>query len=305
MANEVIGVVGGGLMGIGIATKCALAGFRTTVVDTNRDRIAELSKVASTILSELIDAKLITCAQSDQALGNLHFSDELFDLTDANIAIEAIPEILSAKHQLFEKLERIMRPDAVIASNTSSFPPDALSEHMVQKERFVIAHFWNPPHVIPLVEVVPGTDTNKSVIDRLVRLLTEIRSEPVVLNAAIPGFIGNRLQFAVLREALHIVRTGAATPETVDAVMKASLGRRYGIMGPLEGADLGGLGTFLSVASHLMPQLAKDEGVLDLLREHTKKGELGVSTGRGFYKWDQNRIDDLKALRRRQLVTAK
>ena len=110
MANEVIGVVGGGLMGIGIATKCALAGFRTTVVDTNRDRIAELSKSASTILSELIDAELITCAQSDQALGNLHVSDELFDLTDANIAIEAIPEILSAKHQLFEKLERIMRP---------------------------------------------------------------------------------------------------------------------------------------------------------------------------------------------------
>lgn len=305
MANEVIGVVGGGLMGIGIATKCALAGFRTTVVDTNRDRIAELSGSASTILSELIDAELITCAQSDQALGNLHVSDELFDLTDANIAIEAIPEILSAKHQLFEKLERIMRPDAVIASNTSSFPPDALSEHMLQKERFVIAHFWNPPHVIPLVEVVPGTDTNKSVIDRLVRLLTEIRSEPVVLNAAIPGFIGNRLQFAVLREALHIVSTGAATPETVDTVMKASLGRRYGMMGPFEGADLGGLGTFLSVASHLMPQLAKGEEVLDLLREHTKKGELGVSTGRGFYKWDQDRIEDLKALRRRQLVTAK
>lgn len=305
MTNAVIGVVGGGLMGIGIATKCALAGFRTTVVDNNRDRIAELPRLASTILSELIDAELITCAQSDQALGNLHVSDELFDLTDANIAIEAIPEILSAKHQLFEKLETIMRPDAVIASNTSSFPPEALSEHMVQKERFVIAHFWNPPHVIPLVEVVPGTDTNRSVIDWLVRLLTGIRSEPVVLNAAIPGFIGNRLQFAVLREALHIVGTGAATPETVDAVMKASLGRRYGMMGPFEGADLGGLGTFLSVASHLMPQLAKGEEVLDLLREHTDKGELGITTGRGFYKWDQNRIEDLKALRRGQLVKAK
>ena len=135
--------------------------------------------------------------------------------------------------------------------------------------------------MIPLVEVVPGTDTNKSVIDRLVQLLTEIRSEPVVLNAAIPRFIRS-LQFAVLREALHIVSTGAATPETVDAVMKASLGRRYGMMGPFEGADLGGLGTFLSVASHLLPQLAKGEEVLDLLREHTKRANsasapVGVS----------------------------
>jgi len=123
-----------------------------------------------------------------------------------------------------------------------------------------------------------------------------------VLKAAIPGFIGNRLQFAVLREALHIVRSGAATPETVDAVMKACLGRRYSIMGPFESADLGGLHTLMGIGANLMPELAKDEDVLELMRAHVEKGELGASTGQGFYTWDQDRFADLKARRLRQLA---
>ncbi|MGK8198497.1 3-hydroxyacyl-CoA dehydrogenase family protein [Burkholderia cepacia] len=305
MANEVIGVVGGGLMGVGIATKCALAGLKTTIIETDRARIADLRGSAADILSELVEAQIITHAKGSKTLGSLHVSAELPDLAGSDIVIEAIPEILSRKQAIFAQLEGIVSPHGVIASNTSSFPPNALCEHMVHKERFVIAHFWNPPHVIPLVEVVPGTQTQTTVINQLVEMLEHIGSEPVVLKTAIPGFIGNRLQFAMLREALHIVRTGAATPETVDAVMKASLGRRYSMMGPIEGADLGGLNTFLSIASHLMPQLAKDECGLDLLREHTEKGELGVSTGRGFYTWDENRIEKLKALRRRQLVAEK
>jgi 3-hydroxybutyryl-CoA dehydrogenase len=289
-------------MGVGIATRFALAGHATLVVEADPARAAGIPLLAADILSQLVDAGLIDLARRDAALARLRVGGEPGELAGAAMVVEAIPEVLAAKHALYAKLEGIMAPDAIIASNTSGFPPDALSEHMAGRARFLVAHFWNPPHLIPLVEVVPGTATDPEVVERSVRLLAGTGAEPVVLKAAIPGFIGNRLQFAVLREALHIVRSGAATPETVDAVMKACLGRRYSIMGPFESADLGGLHTLMGIGANLMPELAKDEEVLELMRAHVDKGELGASSGQGFYTWDEARIADLKERRRRQLA---
>ena len=300
--DQFIGVVGGGLMGVGIATRFALAGHAPLVVEADPARAAAIPLHAADILSQLLDAAIIDAAQRDAALARLRVEGAPALLAGAAMVIEAIPEVLAAKHALYAALEGILAPDAIIASNTSGFPPDALSERMAQPTRFLVAHFWNPPHLIPLVEVVPGTATAQAVVERSVSLLAGIGAEPVVLKAAIPGFIGNRLQFAVLREALHIVRSGAATPETVDAVMKACLGRRYSIMGPFESADLGGLHTLMGIGANLMPELAKDEAVLELMRAHVDQGELGASTGQGFYTWDQDRIDDLQARRRRQLA---
>jgi 3-hydroxybutyryl-CoA dehydrogenase len=303
MANEdFVGVVGGGLMGVGIAAKFALAGHPTLVVEADPGRAAGIPALAADILSQLLEAGVIDAVRRDAALARLRVDGGLAGLAGAAIAIEAIPEVLAPKHALYAQLEAIMAPHAIIASNTSGFPPDALSEHMAGRERFLVAHFWNPPHLIPLVEVVPGNVTAHDVVERSVRLLAGIGAEPVVLQAAIPGFIGNRLQFAVLREALHIVRSGAATPETVDAVMKACLGRRYSIMGPFESADLGGLHTLMGIGANLMPELAKDEDVLELMRAHVEKGELGAASGQGFYTWDQEHFDDLKARRLRQLA---
>jgi 3-hydroxybutyryl-CoA dehydrogenase len=300
--DHFVGVVGGGLMGVGIATRFALAGHATLVVEADPARAAGIPLLAADILSQLVDAGLIDVPRRDAALARLRVEGEPDELAGAAMVIEAIPEVLAAKHALYAKLEAILAPDAIIASNTSGFPPDALSGHLAHPARFLVAHFWNPPHLIPLVEVVPGARTAPEVVERCVRLLAGTGAEPVVLKAAIPGFIGNRLQFAVLREALHIVRSGAATPETVDAVMKACLGRRYSIMGPFESADLGGLHTLMGIGANLMPELAKDEDVLDLMRAHVEKGELGASTGQGFYTWDEDRFEDLKARRLRQLA---
>ena len=303
MAQEdtAIGIVGGGLMGTGIATRFALAGHPVTVVEASPERAAGIPVVAADILAQLMEAGVIDAARRDAALGRLQVGGELRQLAGAAMAIEAIPEVLAAKQVLYAQLEGLLAPDAIIASNTSGFTPDALSERMARRGRFLVAHFWNPPHMIPLVEVVPGSATDAGAVERCVGLLAGAGAEPVVLQAAIAGFIGNRLQFAVLREALHIVRSGAATPETVDAVMRASLGRRYSIMGPFESADLGGLHTLMGIAANLMPQLAKDEGVLELMRAHVDRGELGAGSGQGFYTWDEERIDDVKARRLRQL----
>ena len=300
--EEIVGVAGGGLMGVGIATRFALAGHAVLVVESSAERAAGIPAVAAGILAELLDAGVIDRAGRDGALARLRVAATLDALAGAALVIEAIPEVLAAKHALYAQLEAVLAPDAIIVSNTSGFPPDALAAHMQRRARFLVAHFWNPPHAIPLVEVVPGSATDAAVVDRSVALLAGIEAEPVVLQAAIPGFIGNRLQFAVLREALHIVRSGAATPATVDAVMKACLGRRYSIMGPFESADLGGLHTLAGIGANLMPALAKDEDVLDLMRAHVDKGENGAASGQGFYTWDEDRIADLKARRLRQLA---
>ncbi|MFM0009009.1 3-hydroxyacyl-CoA dehydrogenase family protein [Paraburkholderia sediminicola] len=298
MDKAVIGVVGTGLMGVGIATQSALHGHRTIVHDVDPARLASVAPKAEAVLDELIDAGRIDHVAKQAALARIETHAQLGVMAAAQFVIEAIPEVLELKHRLYASLAELMADDAILASNTSGFPPDQLVAPLRAKERFLIAHFWNPPHMIPLVEVVPGTATAPEVTERTAALMSEIGMEPVVLVKAIPGFVGNRLQFAVLREALNIVRSGAATPDVVDRVMKASLGRRWGIVGPLEGADMGGLDTFLDIATHLMPELAKDEDVLDLLRAQVDAGRVGVRSGAGFYEWDDAHLARVKAGRK-------
>lgn len=298
MDKAVIGVVGTGLMGVGIATQSALHGHRTIVHDVDPARLASVAPKAEAVLDELIDAGRIDHVAKQAALARIETHAQLDVMASAQFVIEAIPEVLDLKHRLYALLAELMADDAILASNTSGFPPDRLAAPLRAKERFLIAHFWNPPHMIPLVEVVPGTATAPEITDRTAALMSAIGMEPVVLAKAIPGFVGNRLQFAVLREALNIVRSGAATPDVVDRVMKASLGRRWGIVGPFEGADMGGLDTFLDISTHLMPQLAKDEDVLDLLRAQVDAGRVGVRSGAGFHEWDDAHLARVKAGRK-------
>jgi 3-hydroxybutyryl-CoA dehydrogenase len=291
-------------MGVGIATQSALHGHRTIVNDVDPARLASVAPKAQAVLDELIDAGRIDEEAKVAALALIETRSTLDAMADAQFVIEAIPEVLELKHRLYTALTCVLRDGAILASNTSGFPPDQLSVPLRAKERFLIAHFWNPPHMIPLVEVVPGSNTAQDVIDATVALMSAIGMEPVVLSKAIPGFVGNRLQFAVLREALNIVRSGAATPDVVDRVMKSSLGKRWGIVGPLEGADMGGLDTFVDIAGHLMPALAKDEDVLDLLRDQVQAGRVGVRSGAGFYEWDDAQHAKVKAGRKRVIQSS-
>lgn len=299
MNQITIGVVGSGLMGVGIATQAALHGYATIVHDIDAARLASVHAKAEAVLDELIDAGVFHADDKAGVLGRIETTEKLERVATAGFIVEAIPEVLELKNRTYRAIEPLLREDAIFASNTSGFPPDLLAQVLQNKARFVIAHFWNPPHTIPLVEVVPGTETDPEVTRRTADLMAAIGMEPVVLTKAIPGFVGNRLQFAVLREALAIVRSGAATPEVVDAVMKSSLGRRYGMVGPLESADLGGLDTLLDIGLHLMPELAKDEDVLQLMRERVEKGHVGVRSGQGFYDWNDAYHARVKAGRKR------
>lgn len=290
-----VAVVGTGLMGVGIATCLALAGQHVKLYDSNPARRRDAPKLIQDILEEI--SRSGRAVDADLVLARIQMCDSMAALSDVQIVYEAVVERLEVKHVVYAELESVIAPDAVIASNTSGFLPDALCAKMQYAERFLVAHFWNPPYVIPLVELVPAEKTDAAIPLRIAQQLKQAGFEPTILRTAIAGFIGNRIQFAVLREALHLVHSGVTDAATVDAVIRNSLGRRYARFGPLEIADLGGLDTFLDIAAHLMPQLDKSEDALALLRSHIAQGHTGIDSGQGFYTWDEHRKQTAKQRR--------
>ena len=288
-------------MGSGIAAVFAAGGINVRIYDSDASRLQSCRLQIGRIAEEL-SANGLLDTSPNQVVQRVAVAQQLNDLQTCQLIIEAIPEDLELKHRLYRQLERAVPRGTVLASNTSGLMPSRLIENMEHPERFVVAHFWNPPHAIPLVEVVPSDKTGSETVETVLAFLRRVGAEPVLISKELPGFIGNRLQYAVLREALAIVRSGAATPEAVDLVMKASLGRRYATVGPIETADLGGLDTFLSIASHLMPELAKDEEVLDLIRERVNAGKVGLRSGEGFYSWPQERANQVLARRNQDLL---
>lgn len=294
-------VIGSGLMGTGIAAVFAAAKMKVTLIDTDQKRLDESKDRIQGIAAELLSAGLIEEDPVAVAVRVVCASD-LEACRQSELILEAIFENLEAKHALYTRLEQIVPASTIIGSNTSGLLPSELCRPFQHPERFLVVHFWNPPHAIPLVEVVPNPATKADVTDRVLKFLRSINSDPVLVAKEIPGFIGNRLQYAVLREALAIVRSGAATPEAVDTAMKASLGPRYSVVGPLESADLGGLDTFFTIASYLMPLLAKDEDVLQLMKEKVAAGKTGPRSGEGFYPWPEERAAAVIAGRNRALL---
>lgn len=299
-SEPLVAVVGAGLMGVGIATCLALEGRQVKLFDSDPARRRDAPRLVQDILEEIGASGREVDVATVQA--HVTVCDSLSDLADAQIVYEAVVEKLAVKHTVYAQLEAVVSSDAIIASNTSGLLPDALCANMLHPGRFLVAHFWNPPYVMPLVELVPATATDGAIPLRIQQDLQQAGFEPIFLRTAVPGFIGNRIQFAVFREALHLVNSGVADAATVDAVIKSCLGRRYGKFGPLEVADLGGLDTFLDIATHLMPQLAKDESALALLRSQIAQGNTGIDSGQGFYQWDDQRKLEAKLSRRAMLA---
>ncbi|TXE59586.1 3-hydroxyacyl-CoA dehydrogenase family protein [Serratia ureilytica] len=283
MQSSDYAVLGAGLMGVGIATHFIRHGHEVLLYEPDPQRRVEAPTVASGILAEL------------------SVTGDLNAVARARLLIEAIPERLELKHALYEQLEGLIADDAVIASNTSGLPPDELAARMTHPQRLLIAHFWHPPHLIPLVEIVPGRATEPRHLAAVQALLGEMALEAVLLERAAPGFVGNRLQFAVLREALHIVHSGIASAEVVDQVMRASLGRRYAMVGPLEAADMTGLATVADIARHLFPELATGDEMMALVEQRLQRGDIGQRSGRGFYLWDEARRERIQRRRAHQL----
>ena len=306
---ECIAVVGAGLMGHGIAQEFALAGFQVRLHDLTDDRLRIALTDIRANLQRLASLGRLENARIEPALAASTASTDLAEtVSGAELVVEAIVEELGAKHAVLRTLEPHCGRDTLIASNTSSFMPSRLAQAVSCPQRLLVAHYFNPPYLIPLVEIVPGPETSKDTINTMVGLLKKIGKAPVVLCKEATGFVGNRLQFALFREALAIVEQGIAGPEAVDQVVRYGFGRRLAAAGPFEIFDLAGLDTIAAVAAELFPELAttrsSGQQVPDLLRRKVQQGDLGVKSGRGFHEWTDEKIEELRKRLTQSLVRA-
>lgn len=284
---ENITIIGSGTMGHSIALSTAWAGYKTQVYGLNNSDLDLAKKEIENKLDDLYSNELITEKQLREIKKDIIFSTNLEKTVEyATFVIEAIPEDLEIKKELYTRLNGLLDEDIILASNTSGFTLNQLSQFYNFPENFIITHFWNPAHLIPLVEIVKNDVTRQSVVNRTTNLIETIGKKPILIQKEISGFIGNRLQYALFREAQSLLDKGVASKEDIDAAVTYSVGRRYPIIGPLMTADLGGLDTFSSISNYLFEDLNTDKFSGETLTRHVQSGELGYKTGKGFYNWD-------------------
>jgi 3-hydroxybutyryl-CoA dehydrogenase len=215
-------------------------------------------------------------------------------VTGAELVIEAGPENPAIKQAIFGQLDALADGDAVLATNTSSIPIHQIAAGATNRERVVGTHWWNPPYLIPLVEVVPTADTREDVVMRTLKLLSAAGKTAVHVRRDVPGFVGNRLQHALWREAIALVADGVCDAETVDTVIKNSFGLRLAVLGPLENADLVGLDLTLAIHEQILPHIDRTPGPSPYLRELIDAGRLGMKAGEGFRRWKPSEADALR-----------
>ncbi|MFZ0174756.1 MAG: 3-hydroxyacyl-CoA dehydrogenase family protein [Pseudolabrys sp.] len=278
MAKARIAVVGAGLMGHGIAQVFALAGHHVTIYDSI---VASLDTVKTRILTNLKDL-----GDDQKAVERVTpVSDLAQAVRDADYVVEAVLEDLPLKQKLFAEIESYVRPDTILASNTSVIPITRIMEGLKQRERALGTHWWNPPYLVPLVEVIETQWTSRPAIDFTVKLHAAAGKKPAHVKKDVPGFIGNRLQHALWREAVALVEHGICDAETVDTVIKSAFGCRLAVLGPLENADM--VGTDLTLAIHrtVLPDIDSRPGPSPYLEKLVKDRKLGFKSGEGFRKW--------------------
>ena len=292
-----IGIAGAGTMGSGIGQIFARKGYEVVVTDIKEEFLESSKKLVSIFNSSLIEEGLMEEGEVENILNNIKYSLDKKVFLDCDVIIEAIIEKMEIKQDFWKEVEEIAKPDAIFATNTSGLSINGISEKLENKRRFIGMHFWNPPHIIPLVELIRGNETSDDTVNLLLELVKKIDKEPVVVQKDAPGFIGNRLQFAVFREALNIVESGIANIEDVDKAMKYGPGFRYPIIGPLETADLGGLDTFYYISSYLFNDLSDTKEPQEILKDLMDKEELGVKSKKGLYDYSGGR--DEQVIKRR------
>ncbi|WEV60014.1 3-hydroxyacyl-CoA dehydrogenase family protein [Bifidobacterium sp. ESL0728] len=299
-----IGNLGAGTMGHATALQFAMSGYDVTVVDTAQPALDRGRKLIERDLDTFIKSGMVKAEDRDAVLSRISMTTDYEALADVDFIIESVLENLEVKHDVWKKVEGIVSDQTILATNTSGLSPSAIASGLQHPGRFVVAHFWNPAQLMPLVEVVPGEKTDQETVDVTVELMNHIGKHAVPLKTESLGFVGNRIQLAVIRECLNIVNRGIATPEAVDDIVKYSLGRRWAILGPIASADLGGLDVFDNISKYLYDDLACETGEDTVLKAKVEAGELGSKSGKGFYDWQGEQAAQTIQSRDDQLLEA-
>jgi len=288
-AETKVVIVGGGTMGADVAAVCARGGCAVQVVELTTERRALLPDYFANTLADLgyeHRTHLLSVA------GTL----EEVDWSDVDLVIECVPERVDIKQQLFAKLEQLAKPETVLASNSSSFPISEISKGLKTSARMIGLHFFMPAHLVPCVEVVYGEKTSPMVGESLSRLMTACGMVPVTVKKDLPGFLANRLQHALSREAFAMVDAGIASLEDIDKAVRFGFGFRYLAAGPVMQRDHAGLEVHGAAGASIYPSLNNSPNIAKCLSERVASGKLGMKTGEGFFPWTSETI---KAERKR------
>ena len=298
IAIKSVTVVGGGLMGHGIAQDFATSGIPVKLWDTSEERLVisiENIKKNMRFLgqNDLIDdvVKLITPVSVFEEA-----------VSGSELVMEVIKEDLPTKLDLFKKIEKIVPDEIILASNTSTYIPSLFADVLRVPERMLITHYFNPPYIVPLVEVVKSRYTSEIVVNKVVDLLKFSKKTPVVLGKEIPGFVANRLQSALLRESISLVNSGVADYEQIDQIVSNSFGRRLSLAGPFQISDAAGWDVISKIAQIVWLDLDDSKEPPKSIFDLINSGNLGIKTGSGIYDWDEKSSDDFKNMLLRGLI---
>ena len=297
------GIIGCGTMGHAIALTVAWAGLPVTLhgldsSETENAQSAILDKLKMLSRGGLFDPDTIELIKKRITI--THSIDEIASVS--SFIIEAIPENIDLKKNLFQYLDKICSTDVILATNTSGLSPTMIAAGTLNPQRTVACHFWNPPHLVPLVEVIRGEQTSDQTVKRALDLLIFMNKKPIQVKKEVPGFVGNRLQFALFREAQYILEQGIASKEDIDAAVTYGIGRRLPVTGPFVSADMGGLDVFSAIADYLFNDLSNASSSSPGLKKLVDDKKFGVKTGEGYYKWDPSFLEEMNQKRETELI---
>ena len=289
-----IGIVGAGTMGAGVAEIFAQFGY--TVILYNRSK-AGMQRALERIRSNVAPIE----TETDTAEAKIYTTHDLAELAQVDLISESIAENLEVKQDIFRKLDEICDAKTLFTTNTSGLSISQIATAVSHPERFAGMHYFNPPQIVPAMEIIKGEATSDATCEVLMDLAKQMQKQPILVQKDVPGFVASRLQFAVVREALHLVEEGIASPADIDAVMKHGLGLRWALLGPLEIADLGGLDIFNTVGSYVAKSMSNATDSPKVLQDLVAAGKLGAKTGSGFYDYPPGKASALIAERDEKL----
>jgi 3-hydroxybutyryl-CoA dehydrogenase len=302
-AKSPVAVVGAGTMGAGIAQIFAQAGHPVRLQARQRDTLEAALRRIRVNQDELIGHDLLAGKDAEAARARITVTQSLTEaLEGAAFVSENVPERLEVKRPLFAELDRLTPPDTILSTNTSSLPITQVARDTKSPERVVGFHWFNPPHLIPLVEVIRGERSSDVAMDTTYRLAQSIGKSPIRVQKDIPGFVGNRLQRALEREFFYLERIGACSGADLEVALKQGLGFRWSVVGPLEHADLAGVDTHAATVALLFPLLSNDTAPPPLFAELAAQGRLGAKTGGGVYQYGPGDVERILARRNTMLI---
>jgi 3-hydroxybutyryl-CoA dehydrogenase len=288
---ERIAVVGAGLMGHGIAQVFATHGHSVWLLDANEDTLHSAKDRVRANLTNMGRQGVAFDAEIDEIVARIQSTNDLAAAcAEADFVFEAVFEDLGLKQRLFADLDHLCPREAVLCSNTSVISITEIAGKARHRERIIGTHFWNPPYLVPLVEVVRAADSADRCLEAAYGLLIRVGKHPVHVHKDVPGFVGNRLQHALWREAFHIIDEGICDPATVDEVIRTGFGLRLPVLGPVETADMAGLDLALAIHNYILKYLNADPTPSTTLQANVEVGKLGFKTGSGFLEWTESEM---------------